>query len=54
MRTNTIALPFNKLAPVDFVMHDRLKELSHQARGVIRTGEATPFANVILYSGVIF
>lgn len=39
---------------VDFVMHDRLKELSHQARGVIRTGEATPFANVILYSGVIF
>jgi D-ribose pyranase len=39
---------------VDFVMHDRLKELSHQAKGVIRTGEAKPFANVILYSGVIF
>jgi D-ribose pyranase len=39
---------------VDFVMHDRLKELSHQAKCVIRTGEATPFANVILYSGVIF
>jgi D-ribose pyranase len=39
---------------VDFVMHERLKELSHQAKGVIRTGEATPFANVILYSGVIF
>ena len=39
---------------VEFVMHDRLKELSRQARAVIRTGEATPFANVILYSGVIF
>jgi D-ribose pyranase len=39
---------------VDFVMHERLKELSHQAKCVIRTGEATPFANVILYSGVIF
>jgi D-ribose pyranase len=36
---------------VDFVMHDRLKELSRQAQGIIRTGEATPFANVILYSG---
>jgi D-ribose pyranase len=39
---------------VDFVTHDRLKELSHQAKGIIRTGEAKPFANVILYSGVIF
>jgi D-ribose pyranase len=39
---------------VDFVAHERLKELSHQAKGIIRTGEAKPFANVILYSGVIF
>lgn len=38
----------------DFVTHERLKELSRQAKGVIRTGEATPFANVMLYSGVIF
>jgi D-ribose pyranase len=39
---------------VDFVLHERLKALSHQAKAVFRTGEATPFANVILYSGVIF
>jgi D-ribose pyranase len=39
---------------VEFVAHEKLKELTHRARAVIRTGEATPFANVILYSGLIF
>jgi D-ribose pyranase len=39
---------------VEFVSHEKLKELTRQVRAVIRTGEATPFANVILYSGVIF
>jgi D-ribose pyranase len=39
---------------VDFVTHERLKDLTRSARAVIRTGEATPYANVILYSGVIF
>jgi D-ribose pyranase len=40
--------------PVEFVAHEKLKELTREARAIIRTGEATPFANVILYSGVIF
>jgi len=39
---------------VEFVTHERLKELSFEARAVIRTGEATPYANVILYSGLVF
>jgi len=39
---------------VEFVTHERLKELTRNARAVIRTGEATPYSNVILYSGVIF
>jgi D-ribose pyranase len=39
---------------VEFVPHAKLKELSRSARAVIRTGEATPYANVVLYSGVIF
>ena len=39
---------------VEFVTHERLKELTRGARAVIRTGEATPYSNVILYSGVIF
>lgn len=39
---------------VEYVAHERLKELSGSARALIRTGEATPYGNVILYSGVIF
>ncbi|HSC80702.1 MAG TPA: D-ribose pyranase [Chitinolyticbacter sp.] len=39
---------------VEYVTHEKFKELSRSARAVIRTGEATPYANVILYSGVIF
>jgi D-ribose pyranase len=39
---------------VEFVAHEKLKELTRDARAIIRTGEATPFANVILYSDVIF
>jgi D-ribose pyranase len=39
---------------VDYVSHQILKRLTHAARAAIRTGEATPYANVILYSGVIF
>ncbi|HTV98317.1 MAG TPA: D-ribose pyranase [Steroidobacteraceae bacterium] len=39
---------------VDFVAHQTLKTLTRGARAVIRTGEATPYANVLLYSGVIF
>ncbi|UCR88380.1 D-ribose pyranase [Mycetocola spongiae] len=36
------------------VSHARLKELCGNARFVVRTGEATPYANVILRSGVPF
>jgi D-ribose pyranase len=39
---------------VHFVTHEALKQLTQQARAVIRTGEATPYANVLLYSGVTF
>ncbi len=40
--------------PFEWVSHARLKELSHAAAAVIRTGEFTPYANVILVSGVTF
>jgi D-ribose pyranase len=39
---------------VEFVTHETLRHLAREARAVIRTGEATPYANVLLYSGVIF
>ncbi|MFD3838373.1 D-ribose pyranase [Streptomyces sp. NPDC058642] len=39
---------------LDFVSHERLKELSAAARLVVRTGEARPYANVLLRCGVFF
>ena len=39
---------------VEFVPHSEFKQLTRQARAIIRTGEASPYANIVLYSGVIF
>ncbi|OMF17937.1 D-ribose pyranase [Paenibacillus amylolyticus] len=36
------------------VSHEQFKELTRQVKAVIRTGEATPYANCILQSGVHF
>lgn len=40
--------------PVEYVAHEEFKQLTERARGIVRTGEFTPFANVILESGVAF
>ncbi|GMA51383.1 D-ribose pyranase [Alicyclobacillus contaminans] len=42
-----------KSAP-EFVTHEQFKNRSRRARAVIRTGEWTPYANVILRAGVPF
>ncbi|MFE2580672.1 D-ribose pyranase [Streptomyces sp. NPDC059378] len=36
------------------VTHERLKELSAEAQLIVRTGEARPYANVLLRCGVFF
>jgi D-ribose pyranase len=41
-------------AQVEHVPHRELKALCAQAVAVVRTGEFTPYANVILVSGVVF
>jgi D-ribose pyranase len=40
--------------PVEFVTHTELKIRTASARAVVRTGEFSPYANVILVSGVVF
>ena len=40
--------------PVEVVSHEQFKEMTAQARAVARTGEFTPYANVILRAGVRF
>ncbi|AZP17982.1 D-ribose pyranase [Streptomyces aquilus] len=44
----------DSLTGLEFVSHERLKELSAGARLVVRTGEARPYANVLLRCGVFF
>ena len=39
---------------VEFVTHVELKAQTKDCKAVIRTGETTPYANVILQSGCIF
>ena len=40
--------------PCKKVSHEQFKELTKRARCIIRTGENTPYANVILVGGVNF
>ena len=40
--------------PVETVTHLIFKERTRSARAVIRTGEFTPYANIILVAGVVF
>ncbi len=39
---------------IENVSHTEFKQLTKQAKAVIRTGEITPYANCILQSGVFF
>jgi D-ribose pyranase len=39
---------------VEQVPHETFKQRSRLAKAIIRTGECSPYANVILHSGVIF
>lgn len=36
------------------VSHEEFKQLTKEAKAIIRTGEVTPYANCILQSGVFF
>lgn len=36
------------------VSHDEFKALTKDSKAIVRTGEFTPYANVILKSGVVF
>lgn len=36
------------------IPHENFKKMTKEAKAIIRTGEFTPYANVILKSGVVF
>lgn len=39
---------------IEYVSHEAFKARTHQSRAIVRTGECTPYANVIFQSGVVF
>lgn len=47
-------MPMLEGIEVSQVKHERFKELTAHAVAVVRTGECTPYANIILKSGVFF
>ncbi|BBC36191.1 D-ribose pyranase [Streptomyces graminofaciens] len=49
-----LALLEGHFPELELVPHEKLKELSERARLVVRTGEARPYANVLLRCGVFF
>lgn len=40
--------------PVEWMSHEAFKKQTAKSKAVIRTGECTPYANIILQSGVDF
>jgi D-ribose pyranase len=54
LRGRNRALLESHFPGLSLVPHERLKELSAGARLVVRTGEARPYANVLLRCGVFF
>ena len=48
------ALLASQNVEVEFVPHTEFKAQTADCRAVIRTGETTPYANIILQSGCIF
>ena len=40
--------------PVEYISHDDFKKMSHESKAIVRSGECSPYANVILVSGVPF
>ncbi|NLK27648.1 MAG: D-ribose pyranase [Clostridiales bacterium] len=44
----------NQEIEIEYIDHTELKTQTNKCKAVIRTGEATPYANIILVAGCIF
>lgn len=43
-----------KSIEIEYVIHDEFKYMTFESSAVVRTGECTPYANILLHSGVVF
>ncbi len=39
---------------IEWVSHEMFKQYTEHAKAIVRTGECSPYANIILKSGVVF
>jgi D-ribose pyranase len=59
IKTNNLML-YNKIKErfpntlIQYISHEEFKALTEKSKAVIRTGEASPYANIVLHSGVNF
>lgn len=49
-----LAERFDNKYEIEYISHTGFKERTKKCKAVIRTGEMTPYANIILQSGCIF
>lgn len=45
---------FGEEIQVEYVPHETFKKMSESTKAVVRTGECTPYSNIILEAGVTF
>lgn len=45
---------YNRTVEIEYVDHQDFKNVTATSKAVVRTGEFTPYANIILVSGVVF
>jgi D-ribose pyranase len=43
-----------KAIQIEYIPHEAFKQQTHQCKAVVRTGEVTPYANLIICAGVAF
>lgn len=53
-RLNKLEAEQGNRIELEFVSHESFKRASQQSKAIVRSGECSPYANVILYSGVPF
>lgn len=39
---------------IQYISHESFKQRTHQSKAIVRTGECSPYANIIFQSGVVF
>lgn len=47
-------LKTNHIAHIDYCSHEQFKAQTQHSKAVVRTGECSPYANILLFSGVTF